>query len=70
MEYDNRKADSDSLRETPEEAAHAIASALEFLRNEPAAIGIRDVGILIGFARDGSMTTIRPQPGSRNVTDP
>lgn len=52
MEYDDREADADMLRETPEEAARAIASALEFLRNEAAAIGMRDVDILIGLARD------------------
>lgn len=51
MEYDDREADATMLRETPEEAARAIASALEFLRNEAAAIGMRDVDILIGLAR-------------------
>jgi hypothetical protein len=51
MEHDDRETDAVFLRETPEEAARAIANALEFLRGEAAAIGMRDVGILIGLAR-------------------
>jgi hypothetical protein len=51
MEYDDREAGIAILRETPEEAARAIASALEFLREEAAALGMRDVSILIGLAR-------------------
>jgi hypothetical protein len=51
MEYDDRETDAVIIQETPEEAAHAIATALEFLCAEAAAIGMRDVGILIGLAR-------------------
>jgi len=51
MEYDDRDADATFLRETPEEAAHAIAKALEFLRDEAAAIGMHDVVLLIALAR-------------------
>jgi hypothetical protein len=50
MGRDNSEADAVFSRETPEQAAHAIANALEFLRNEAAAMGLRDVGILIGIA--------------------
>lgn len=48
----DRDGDTDAaiLRETPEEAARAIAGALEFLRNETTAIGISDVGVLLGLA--------------------
>lgn len=51
MERDDRETGIANLRETPEEAARAIASALEFLQEEAAAIGMRDVSILIGLAR-------------------
>jgi hypothetical protein len=53
MGYDDREIDAVIMiiQETPEEAAHAIASALGFLCTEAAAIGMRDVGILIGLAR-------------------
>jgi hypothetical protein len=51
MEQDDPEGDALILRETPEEAARAIASALEFLREEAAAIGMRDVDILLGLAR-------------------
>jgi hypothetical protein len=51
MEQDAREVDGTILRETPEEAACAIANALEFLRDEAAAFGMRDVCILIGLAR-------------------
>jgi hypothetical protein len=40
------------LRESPEEARDAIASALEFLRDEAAALGMRDVSTLIALARN------------------
>jgi hypothetical protein len=50
MEQDAREVDGTILRETPEEAACAIANALEFLREEAAAFGMRDVCILIGLA--------------------
>jgi hypothetical protein len=39
------------LRESPEEARDAIASALEFLRDEAAALGMRDVSTLLALAR-------------------
>lgn len=37
-------------RETPEEARESIASALEFLHGEAAALGMRDVSALIALA--------------------
>lgn len=40
-----------AFRETPEEARDAIASALEFLRGEAAALGMRDVSTLLALAR-------------------
>lgn len=53
MEYDDeRAASAATLRESPEDAALAIASALEFLRAEAAAIGLHEVGLLIGLARN------------------
>ena len=51
MEGDDRAVDGAVPRENPEEAARAIAIALEFLRAEAAAIGLHDVGDLIGLAR-------------------
>lgn len=51
MEDDDRAIDGAALRENPEEAAHAIAIALEFLRVEAVAIGLYNVGVLIGLAR-------------------
>jgi hypothetical protein len=50
MECNDRKPDNDALHETPEEAARAIANALEFLRGEAAAVGLHDVGMLIELA--------------------
>ena len=41
-----------TIRETREQAAHAISSALDFLRNEADAIGMADVGELIGRASE------------------
>ncbi len=51
MKYDDRETGIANCRETPQEAARAIASALEFLQDEAAALGMRDVSILIGLAR-------------------
>lgn len=39
------------LQETPEQAAHSISTALDFLRLEADAIGMLDVSDLIGRAR-------------------
>lgn len=39
------------VQETPEQAAGAISTALDFLRLEADAIGMRDVSDLIGLAR-------------------
>lgn len=40
------------VRETREQAARSISSALDFLRNEADAIGMIDVGELIGRASE------------------
>ncbi|HET6630068.1 MAG TPA: hypothetical protein VFG91_09860 [Woeseiaceae bacterium] len=40
------------VRETREQAARSISSALDFLRNEADAIGMIDVGELIDRARE------------------
>ncbi len=45
------KAKSATVEETPEQAAGAISSALDFLRGESDAIGMRDVSELIRRAR-------------------
>lgn len=50
MERRRPECGSVLLVETPEETARAIASALEFLRDEAAAVGMRDVSVLIGLA--------------------
>lgn len=51
MSSDERQTRAAAFRETPEEARDAIASALEFLRDEAAALGMRDVSTLIALAR-------------------
>jgi hypothetical protein len=51
MTSDERQMRAAALRETPEEARDAIASALEFLRDEAAALGMRDVSTLLALAR-------------------
>lgn len=50
MEHGIIKTESLILEETPEQAAQAISDALEFLRREAEAIGMCDVGELIGRA--------------------
>jgi hypothetical protein len=51
MVADDRNSDTTTYRETPEEAAQAIASALEFLRDEARAVGMYDVHVVIELAR-------------------
>jgi hypothetical protein len=48
---DDRDPDTGSPREPPEDAAQAIASALEFLRDEARAAGMYDVHLAIELAR-------------------
>jgi hypothetical protein len=47
----DRNSGTATSRETPEEAAQAIASALEFLRDEAQAAGMYDVHVVIELAR-------------------
>ncbi|MEX2496147.1 MAG: hypothetical protein WD448_08670 [Woeseia sp.] len=51
MAPDARQSRAAAYHETPEEARDAIASALEFLRDEAAALGMRDVSTLLALAR-------------------
>jgi len=51
MVADDRNCDTAASRETQEEAAQAIASALEFLRDEAQAAGMYDVHVVIELAR-------------------
>lgn len=46
----NHKADVTAMEETPEQAAQGISTALAFLRREADAIGMHDVGKIIGQA--------------------
>ena len=49
------------LKETPEQAARAISTALDFLRLEADAIGLLDVSDLIGRARAKIRAHCRPR---------
>jgi hypothetical protein len=51
MVADDRNSGTAIDRETPEEAAQAIASALEFLRDEAQAVGMHDLQLVIELAR-------------------
>jgi len=51
MVADERKSDTAACRETTEEAAQAIANALEFLRDEAQTVGMYDVHVVIELAR-------------------
>ena len=51
MVADDRNTDTTACRETTEEAAQAIATALEFLRDEAQAVGMYDVHVVIELAR-------------------
>lgn len=68
MQPDEGGTDAAILRETPEEAARAIASALEFLRDEAAAIGMRDVRVLLWLAH--SRTRAYCPPASKVPEQP
>jgi hypothetical protein len=50
-EYGAIETENFILEETPEQAAHSISLALDYLRLEAAAIGMLDVSELIGQAR-------------------
>jgi len=58
---------ADMYRETSEEAAQAIASALEFLRDEAHAAGMYDVHVVIELARATASGYCRQptRPGDR-----
>jgi hypothetical protein len=49
------------MKETPEQAARAISTALDFLRLEADAIGLLDVSDLIGRARAKIRAHCRPR---------
>jgi predicted NUDIX family NTP pyrophosphohydrolase len=51
MVADDREPGTAACRETTEEAAQAIAGALEFLRDEAQAVGLYDVEVAIELAR-------------------
>lgn len=51
MVADDRNSDTALYRETPEEAAQAIASALAFLRDEAQSVGMYDLQLVIELAR-------------------
>jgi hypothetical protein len=65
MVPDDRKSDTAICRETTEEAAQAIASALEFLGNEARAVGMYDLHAVIEIARATASGHFRQSNKSR-----
>jgi hypothetical protein len=66
MVADDRNSDAAICRETPEEAARAIASALAFLRDEAQSVGMYDLQFVIELARATASGYCRQATGFGN----